>query len=152
MLIQLLVAAVVTMINIAIHAYAMSGVVYVDNRNRLFAFNFWPMHGLALRMILVVAVLNVAHLAEVGVWAVAYDLFDVIPNDGHPFYFAFVNFATLGYGDTLPSPNWRLVGPATAMNGIMLLGWSTAVIFSVLTRFDTDLIGGRDDGGDKPGS
>ncbi len=151
MVTQLLVASVVTMINIAIHAYAMSGVVYVDNRNRLFAFNLWPMHGLALRMILVVAVLNIAHLTEIGVWAVAYHLLDVLRSDAHPFYFAFLNFATLGSGEAVLAPEWRLIGPATAMNGIMLLGWSTAVIFSVLTRFDTDLVGDRDDG-DKPAS
>ena len=47
-------------------------------------------------------------------------------------------------GEAVLAPEWRLIGPATAMNGIMLLGWSTAVIFSVLTRFDTDLVGDRD--------
>jgi hypothetical protein len=30
--------------------------------------------------------------------------------------------------------NWRLLGPVTAMNGVLLFGWSTAVIFEVLRR------------------
>jgi len=49
-------------------------------------------------------------------------------------YFAFVNYTTLGYGDILPVPRWRLLGPMTAMNGVLLFGWSTAVIFEVLRR------------------
>ncbi len=49
-------------------------------------------------------------------------------------YFAFVNYATLGYGDIVPVAEWRLLGPMAAMNGILLFGWSTAVIFEVLRR------------------
>jgi hypothetical protein len=45
-----------------------------------------------------------------------------------------VNIATLGYGDVLPVERWRLLGPLTAMNGMLLYGWSTAVIFEVLRR------------------
>ena len=47
---------------------------------------------------------------------------------------AFVNYATLGYGDIVPLAEWRLLGPITAMNGVLLFGWSTAVIFEVLRR------------------
>ena len=48
--------------------------------------------------------------------------------------FAFVNYTTLGYGDVTPVERWRLLGPLTAMNGVLLFGWSTAVIFEVLRR------------------
>jgi ion channel len=40
----------------------------------------------------------------------------------------------LGYGDVIPLQRWRLIGPITAMNGVLLFGWSTAVIFEVLRR------------------
>src|SRR5262249_44632304 len=44
-------------------------------------------------------------------------------------------FATSsGYGDVIPVERWRLLGPMTAMNGVLLFGWSTAVIFQVLRR------------------
>jgi len=49
-------------------------------------------------------------------------------------YFAFVNYTTLGYGDITPVASWQLLGPMTAMNGVLLFGWSTAVIFEVLRR------------------
>lgn len=51
-------------------------------------------------------------------------------------YFAFGNYTTLGYGDVLPVERWQMLGPLTALNGIMLIGWSTAVILEVLRRTD----------------
>ena len=48
------------------------------------------------------------------------------------FYFAFVNYTTLGYGDIIPVKRWRLLGPMAAMNGVLLFGWSTAVIYDLL--------------------
>ena len=50
-------------------------------------------------------------------------------------YFAFVSYATLGYGDVLgPVERWQLLGPIAAMNGALMFGWSTAVIFEVLQK------------------
>jgi hypothetical protein len=37
-------------------------------------------------------------------------------------------------GSGIPVERWQLLGPMTAMNGILLFGWSTAVIFEVLRR------------------
>ena len=56
------------------------------------------------------------------------------PPDANLVYFTFVNYTTLGYGDITPAERWRLLGPMTAMNGVLLFGWSTAVIFQVLRR------------------
>ena len=49
-----------------------------------------------------------------------------------------MNYTTLGYGDVIPVERWRLIGAITAMNGVLLFGWSTAVIFEVLRRTITD--------------
>jgi hypothetical protein len=32
------------------------------------------------------------------------------------------------------TPRWRLLGPRTALNCVLLFGWSTAVIFEVLRK------------------
>lgn len=76
------------------------------------------------------------HTAEVFVWAFAYSLVDAAPAEPFPdlVYFAFVNYTTLGYGDIVPAVRWRLVGPMTAMNGVLLFAWSTAVIFEILRK------------------
>ena len=85
-------------------------------------------------MIPTVSVLMVTHALEVIVWSFAYSMVDVAPADANLVYFAFVNYTTLGYGDVVPVERWRLLGPMTAMNGVLLFGWSTAVIFEVLRK------------------
>jgi hypothetical protein len=85
-------------------------------------------------MIATVAVLMAAHLCEIVIWSLAYAFVEATPEGAEGLYFAFVNFTTLGYGDIVPVPRWRLLGPMTAMNGVLLFGWSTAVIFEVLSR------------------
>jgi len=97
---------------------------------------------LIVTMIATVSVLMAAHVLEVFVWSLAYSIVDAAPTGANLVYFAFVNYATLGYGDVTPVEGWRLLGPLTAMNGALLFGWSTAVIFEVLNKtmmisFDT---------------
>jgi hypothetical protein len=64
----------------------------------------------------------------------SYALVGAAPEGSDLLYFAFVNYTTLGYGDITPVKAWRLVGPMAAMNGILLFGWSTAVLFEVLLK------------------
>ena len=85
-------------------------------------------------MIPTVMVLMTAHVLEVFLWSLAYASFDVGPAGADLKYLAFTNYTTLGYGDIVPVERWRLLGPITAMNGVLLFGWSTAVIFEVLRR------------------
>jgi hypothetical protein len=49
-------------------------------------------------------------------------------------YFAFLNYTTLGYGDVTPLAKWRLLGPMTAMNGVLMIGWSAALNFEGLIK------------------
>ena len=53
-------------------------------------------------------------------------------NNATYFEFAFENYTALGYGDALPVDGNRLIGPITALNGLLLIGWSIAVIFEVM--------------------
>jgi len=76
----------------------------------------------------------IAHTSEVVVWSSAYAILNVASADADVVNFAFVTYTTLGYGDITPIEPWRLLGPMTAMNGVLLFGWSTAVIFEVLRR------------------
>jgi len=75
------------------------------------------------------------HTVEIVIWAAAYQA--LIPiNELATFeeavYFSFVTFTTLGYGDITLSAGWRLLSGIEAMNGIILVGWTTAMIFSVV--------------------
>jgi hypothetical protein len=93
-----------------------------------------PWRNLIGVMTATVLVLMATHMAEVFVWSVAYGMVNAAPEGTDYFYFAFVNYTTLGYGDITPVARWRLLGPMAAMNGVLLFGWSTAVIFEVLRK------------------
>ena len=78
------------------------------------------------------------HLLEVVVWAVFYLLITPVEEIGtfeEAVYFSVVTFTTLGYGDiTLADHQWRLLSGAEALNGVLLVGWSTALLFAVVQR------------------
>lgn len=133
MLRQLLVGAAISMCNIIIHAMLMTAVVRTaqsTGRN----IRWRPSLHLTTVMIATVSVLMAAHTLEVIAWSVAYAAVGAAPANTDFVYFAFVNYTTLGYGDITPVARWQLLGPITAMNGVLLFGWSTAVIFDVLRR------------------
>jgi hypothetical protein len=133
MLRQLLVGGGISVINIAIHAFVMTIVVRVAQRAGAKTESHSALI-LIVVMIPTVTVLMVAHVLEVFVWSLAYSMVEAAPTNSNLIYFAFVNYTTLGYGDVVPVERWRLLGPMTAMNGVLLFGWSTAVIFEVLRK------------------
>ncbi len=130
----ILIGLLVSMVNIAVHATVMAPVSQSARRTSRHAASAHPNAHLVLVMIATVTVLMLAHLVEIGIWALFYLMFEVAPKQVDAFYFAFVNYTTLGYGDILPVEYWRLLGPITAMNGVLMFGWSTAVIFDVLSK------------------
>ena len=133
MLRQLLVGGAVSLSNIAVHAVVMATVV--GTARVALKWEHTPrLTWLAALMVAVVGVLLVAHVAEVLTWSLAYAILDVAPPGADVLYFAFVNYTTLGYGDVVPVEHWRLLGPMAAMNGVLLFGWSTAVIFEVMRQ------------------
>lgn len=49
-------------------------------------------------------------------------------------YHSAVNFASLGYGDIVMSKNWKLLGPLEAINGVLMLGMSSAALMAILQQ------------------
>jgi hypothetical protein len=130
---QLLVGSIVSVINIMIHAFVTVGAIGIARTAGLRHTARPRLHLMAV-MVATAVVLMVAHMLEVFVWASVYGIVGAAPAGSDLLYFAFVNYTTLGYGDITPVQEWRLKGPMTAMNGILMFGWSTAVLFEVLRR------------------
>jgi hypothetical protein len=133
MLPQFLVGGGASLVNITIHALVITIVVRVARTTSTKKI-LHPSLFLIAVMIPTVSVLMVTHTLEVIVWSLTYSIVGAAPTDANLVYFAFVNYTTLGYGDVVPVERWRLLGPMTAMNGVLLFGWSTAVIFEVLRK------------------
>ncbi|MBR0705568.1 MULTISPECIES: potassium channel family protein [Bradyrhizobium] len=133
MLLQVLVGALVSAINIGMHALATVIAVSIARAAGLRQTDSPRLHLMGV-MVATAAALSVAHTVEVLVWVCTYWLVQAAQPGSDLLYFAFVNYTTLGYGDITPVPQWRLIGPLTAMNGILLFGWSAAILFEVLRK------------------
>jgi hypothetical protein len=75
-----------------------------------------------------------AHLVEIGVWAALFVMCGEFSRLGTAYYHSAVNYTTLGYGDIVMGPRWKLLGPLEGANGMLLFGVSTAMIFAVIQR------------------
>ncbi|WP_242469708.1 potassium channel family protein [Rhabdochromatium marinum] len=78
------------------------------------------------------------HCLQIYVWALVYfwlPSVTVIDTIEEATYFSAVTFTTVGYGDiTLTAAQGRLLAGVEALNGVLLLGWSTALLFAVVQR------------------
>ena len=97
----------------------------------------WRSRRLLIVWTTTVIVLVLLHSAEITLWAVAYHHL-LPPGQLQTFegalYFSFVTFTTLGYGDITLGEGWRLLSGIEALNGLLLVGWTTALLFAIVQR------------------
>jgi hypothetical protein len=130
---QFLVGCYVIVINIMIHALITPVTIGIARQASLRPTSR-PQSHLMTVTVATALVLMIAHTVEIVVWSLAYAVVGAAPEGSNLLDFAFVHYTTLGYGDVTPLPEWRLIGPMTAMNGILMFGWSTAMLFEVLRK------------------
>ena len=49
-------------------------------------------------------------------------------------YFSTQTYAAIGFGNEALDPQWRLVAAIEGVNGVILLGWSTAFFVTGMRR------------------
>jgi hypothetical protein len=106
------------------------------NRNR----GFLVIELLILR---VVSVMLMLHLIEAGIWAGFYRISGILPEFETAIYFSITSYTTVGYGDVVLAAPWRLLGPIEAAVGILMFGWSTAIIVATITRIQRNPLSHR---------
>lgn len=133
-LVPLAVGAVAILCTIMIHALPLTATVnFVRHEKKLgrVGTGFWIDIGIVARAILYALT---AHLTEIALWAVLYVVCGEFRDFGTAFYHSAVNYTSLGNGDLIMSPSWKLLGPLGAANGLLPFGVSTAMIFAVIQR------------------
>lgn len=133
MLRQLLVAGLLLAFCVLIHGSGTHA-VQVPLRRR---FGLQSGSAIAHPFVLLVALflfIFALHGIEMLVWAVAFWLVGALPTFGEAVYFSISSYTTVGYGDVVLGPEWRTLGAAEAAVGVLLFGWSTALLFAVIQR------------------
>lgn len=81
-----------------------------------------------------ISIMLLTHLIEIGVWASILKLLNAIPNFHTALYFAGETYTTVGFGDFLLSPHWRLISTFIAISGFFSFGWTTGVLVGLVLR------------------
>ena len=80
----------------------------------------------------VMLILVLGNLLQGAIWAMLFMALGEFGDFSTAYYHSLVNFATLGYGDIVMTDQWRILGPMQAINGVLMIGVSTAAITSVV--------------------
>lgn len=86
-----------------------------------------------------VLLLFLASVLESLLWALTYLASGAIEGLEQALYFSIVTYTTLGYGDITLNEDWRLLASFEAANGIIMFGWTTALIVAVVQRLASSL-------------
>ncbi|GEM70867.1 MULTISPECIES: ion channel [Sphingomonadaceae] len=78
--------------------------------------------------------LFVLHGIEIWLYAGFYLFVGALPSLEAALYFSTASYTTVGYGDVVLAPGWRVLGAIESANGIILLGWSTAFFVAIVGR------------------
>lgn len=88
----------------------------------------------ASMILLVVFGVFALHTIQIWLYAVLYLELGELRSFEEALYFATVTFVSLGYGDVVLSPEWRVLSAIEGANGVILVAWSTAFLIAVTTR------------------
>ena len=77
--------------------------------------------------------LVILHSTEIIIWGQFYVWRRCFPDVETAAYYSVTSYTTVGYGDVVIASPWRLMGGLEAMFGVLLFGWSTAVLVTLLT-------------------
>lgn len=116
-------------LTVLIHPFGLMGVTHVMS----FVTDRIRLHGHRSRMLamntVVIGVFAVL-TAEVWLWAASFTLIGVVDDFETALYFSTITFSTVGYGDVVPYPEWRMLAALEGVNGFLLIGWSTAYLIA----------------------
>ena len=135
---QLILALALTCVTVLIHAIGSVYIVIPAAGLRLQDVDSAKKSRPLWTLIRLVSGLLLLHLFEMTVWAIAFVVVGMLPDFETALYFSVKSYTTVGYGDVLPLPAWRLVGPLEAAIGVLMLGLSTGFIVSAMQKIFTD--------------
>jgi len=134
MLLNIIVGLIVIGITVVIQAYGtMYWVRRFDRKRNAQTSDYLRKQGVQL-LIATSVFLIFIHLVQAAIWALVFMFLPEVTEFEtfeKSMYFSLVTFTTLGYGEiTIASAN-RILAGLEAINGITLIGWSTAFMFAI---------------------
>jgi Ion channel len=88
----------------------------------------------AALILAIVLALFTLHGIEIWLYGAAYLSIGAVADLEAAVYYSTITYAGIGFDDGEMVHSWRLVGAIEGVNGLLLLGWSTAFFVTVVAR------------------
>jgi len=139
LLTQLLVSTVTVAITVLIHGFGLAALVRSLKVMKVrIAEDEAVRHHVELSImgpvLLVVLALFALHGIEIWFYAIVYLGLGAVPDLEQAIYFSTITYATIGYSDLHIEKAWRVLAAIEGINGVILLGWSTAFFITIVAR------------------
>ena len=73
-------------------------------------------------------------VGDILLWALLLRALNLFTSLERSFYYSAMTFTTVGYGDVVLPDCWHLLSVGLAVNGLLMAGWSTALLVYVVQR------------------
>jgi len=134
---QLAISTLMVLLTVAIHGgglVALSKLLKLEERQEM-SEHISPIgtQGIIFTFALVLG-LFVIHGVEIWLYAALYYIAGALPDLHTAVYFSTITYGTIGYDDEGMNRAWQLVAAIEGINGVLLLGWSTAFFVALVAR------------------
>ena len=137
MLEQLAIATGMVMVTVLIHGFGLltlARVLRVERREEhLDHLSPTSARGIALTFALVLGLFAI-HGIEIWLYALLYLFAGALPDLQTAVYLSTITYGTIGYDDEGLDRTWQLVAAIEGINGVLLMGWSTAFFVGLIAR------------------
>ena len=82
--------------------------------------------------------MTAGNFVQITLWGILFVLLGESKELYEAVYHSAVNFSSLGYGDFVMSKNRKLLGPLEAVNGVIMLGMTSAALMAILQQVIKD--------------
>jgi hypothetical protein len=134
MLVQLILATIMAVVTVMVHLVGLAILVrLLRSHHRLMR----PLRIMPLTLLLGASLgIFAIHTIEIWLYAALYLQLGATTAFEQSLYFSTVTYASIGYGDVLLPHEWRILGAIEGATGVIMLGWSTAFLVSLLARLN----------------
>lgn len=137
MLAELMLATAMVVTTVIFHAvglYAVARVLRLEEREEAIEhIHPMSMRGFSVTLAVILALIAL-HGIEIWLYAFVYDLIGAVEGLRQAVYFSTITYGAIGYDDSAMAEGWRLVSAIEGINGIILIGWSTAFFVTLAAR------------------
>lgn len=88
----------------------------------------------AVIMTLITFMVTALHIMQAAIWALAYILLGAAANGHRAMLYSLSAMTSYGHAEVYLDPRWQMLGAIEALNGVILIGLSTAFLFAMIQQ------------------